>query len=853
MPSSDSPISCKTALPAVAEKLEAHERAALAVAVGLEAPQERPRDAIAVQRAFLALLRLLAQAAPVLVAVDDVQWLDVPSRRALSFAARRLGDAPVGILVTQRGDGPDPLELARAFDETRFFEIRLGPLSLGAMAHLIRARLDVRIPRPALARVHEASGGNPMFALEFARSLSGAEGPSLAPLPFPSSLDELVRERIAGLPAGVRRLLALVAASERPTPSLLRGIEPAAHALLDTAVDSGELVIADDGVVRFSHPLLASAAYAALLPSQQRALHRKLAAAVEDVEEYGRHLALAVDEPDAGVAAVLDEAAKRARARGAPDVAAALAKEAVRLTPSGDVPDGEERAVTLAEYFADAARYADAAECLDSLLATTISGQRRARALLLRVWVEQDVEANRPRLEEALRHAHDDPRVHAQVLLALTRQLLDDVGEGSDEPARHAVALAEEIDDPGLLAIALATAASRTATTLGHPHGPMLERALELGEAHDPPSRLRTARILAAEAHVREGVLTRARELLEAELDAVIREGREWDRARVLVGLACIEWRAGRWERAERYLEDLRDLAADGGDVTGEGFALVGKARLSGVRGHVEDARQLLDEASTRIEEMHWPLLAAVIGWELGSLAVSLGCFGPAWSALGDVPRSPSKQGLYMEGLHALPDACEAAVALGLVEDGESLARELEARARRGHVWAAPAASRCRALLLLGEGDTNGAESAATEAARGFAAAGFPLDRARALLVAGEALRRGGSRRLAAVKLEAAGAIFAELGATVWVERVEKELRRARPRPRHDRELTNAERRVAVLVADGRTNREVAAQLFTTIATVEAHLTRIYRKLGVRSRTELARGVADGTLSLEET
>jgi DNA-binding CsgD family transcriptional regulator len=121
---------------------------------------------------------------------------------------------------------------------------------------------------------------------------------------------------------------------------------------------------------------------------------------------------------------------------------------------------------------------------------------------------------------------------------------------------------------------------------------------------------------------------------------------------------------------------------------------------------------------------------------------------------------------------------------------------------------------------------------------------------ARSSLVAGDALRRLGERRRAAEKLDAAKAVFVELGAELWVERAEQELRRANPRPRRDRELTNAERRVASLVAAGRTNREAAAQLFTTVATVEAHLTRIYRKVGVRSRTELARRVADGTLAI---
>jgi DNA-binding NarL/FixJ family response regulator len=170
----------------------------------------------------------------------------------------------------------------------------------------------------------------------------------------------------------------------------------------------------------------------------------------------------------------------------------------------------------------------------------------------------------------------------------------------------------------------------------------------------------------------------------------------------------------------------------------------------------------------------------------------------------------------------------------------------------RGNLWAAPGVLRCEALLLLARGTLEEAVSAAQEAAAGFGKRGFPLHSARALLVAGEALRRAGKRRGAGARLDEARAIFLDLGAESWVERCDKELRRARPRPRRDRELTPAERRVAALVAVGKKNREVAAQLFTTVATVEAHLTRIYRKLGIRSRTELARLVADGSLSLED-
>jgi len=199
-----------------------------------------------------------------------------------------------------------------------------------------------------------------------------------------------------------------------------------------------------------------------------------------------------------------------------------------------------------------------------------------------------------------------------------------------------------------------------------------------------------------------------------------------------------------------------------------------------------------------------------------------------------------------------LADAVETLAALGRLETADELVATLEDDARNGQRWAGPAALRSRALCLLARGDAVDAAALGREAAGAFGAAGFPFDRGRSLLVAGEALRRNGERRHAAEQLEAAAEVFTVLGARLWAQRAERELRRARPRPRRDRELTSAERQVAALVAAGKANREVAAQLFTTVATVEAHLTRIYRKLGVRSRTELARGVADGTVSLAD-
>ena len=234
----------------------------------------------------------------------------------------------------------------------------------------------------------------------------------------------------------------------------------------------------------------------------------------------------------------------------------------------------------------------------------------------------------------------------------------------------------------------------------------------------------------------------------------------------------------------------------------------------------------------------------------LGFLELSLGEPARAWEALAEVSRTPARGAL--EVLEAVADGVEALVLLDRLDPADELLETLRYEARRGHRWAAPAAERCAALVVLARGDADAAVVAAQSAADGFEAAGFPLDRARALFVAGEALRRSGKRSRAGELIEAAKEIFAQLGARLWVDRADTQLRRARPRPRRDRELTSAERRVAALVASGKTNREVASQLFTTVNTVEKHLTRIYRKLGVRSRTELARFAADGSLAPDE-
>ena len=840
-------------LPDVAEKLAEPQRSALAVAAGLEAPPSTAPEGIVLPRAFVAFLNVLAGDEPVLVAVDDIQWLDPPSLKILAFAARRLRNAPVGILVTQRGHGDDPLKLADAVGGERFDDIALGGLTVGALAHLVRSRLGVRIPRPALARVHAATDGNPMFALEFARSIAERGGPPLGPLPIPPSLEQLVRDRVAAYPRALKQLLALVAVVERPTRSLLKAIGEEATALLDDALEAGAVSVGEDGVVRFTHPLLASAVYAGLPADERRTLHTRVAAVSRDLEERARHMAIASTVPSADVARLLEEAAVQARARGAPVAAAELAQHAVRLTPPSDATARTERALAVVAYLSHADQLAAASAYLDELLARGVTGSMRARALLLRATVDDDLELLGPAADEALVHVGDDLALRARALLIMSSyQLYRDDLAASEQSAREALALAEELDDPALLATALGTVAAR-ADKARRPEPALLDRAIAVADAHGSLPHWASPRVRLAECLVRDGVLEKARGLLEVELDIALRSGDEYRRGRVVEHLADIELGRGNWQRAEQYLDEGWELAVDGGNVAAEAFVLLRKARLAALRGHVEESRRLVSESAARGESLHWRYFTEAGRWVLGFIELSVGDPARAWEALSEIHRVlTGPRGRNQEVMPAVADALEALVALGRLEQADELLAELVDEAEAGHRWAGAAVARSRALRLLARGDAAASLHAATESADRFEGLGFPFERARSLLVAGDALRRLGERRRAAEKLQAARGVFAELGASLWLERAETELRRARPRPRRDGELTSAERRVAALAAAGKTNREVAAQLFTTVATVEAHLTRVYRKINVRSRTELAARVADGTLSLAD-
>jgi predicted ATPase len=300
------------------------QRAALDAALLRGSGATQPPDRRAVAVALLNVVEGLALAAPVVIAVDDLQWLDASSAAALAFAARRL-TGRVGILgARHRPPDPDPpalqLQLAHGRDASR---LTVGPLPRETVGRLVRTRLGRSLPRAVAARVERMAGGNPLFALEIARAV--ADSPAPLAVELPDTLKALVDESLHGLPTHVREALAVAAALDRPDVAFVARVLPD----VDVVAALGEaeacaIVTFAGGAVAFTHPLLAAGVAESLTAAQRRAIHQRLAELLDDGEERARHLALASVHAEPETVAALDAAAQQARDRGAPSAAAEL-------------------------------------------------------------------------------------------------------------------------------------------------------------------------------------------------------------------------------------------------------------------------------------------------------------------------------------------------------------------------------------------------------------------------------------------------------------------------------------------------------------------------------------------------
>jgi DNA-binding CsgD family transcriptional regulator len=804
----------------------------------LLAPGPGWAEPLLVARATLNLLRQLAVEAPVLVAIDDVQWLDAPSVRALGFAVRRLRDARVGVVLTLLDGEEDPLDLASAMGD-RMTRIRLGGLSFGALGHAVRARVSADIPRRRLLAIHQRSDGNPLFALELARTDPVAEG-------LPPTLRDLVARRLDQAEAA-RAAIELVAVNGPMPVSAF-----ADAAALDTAVLQGVLA-EQGGEVRFSHPLLATGAYERIPPARRRALHRRAARLAAIPEDRARHLALAASAPDSGVAHALDDAARLARARGAAETAAQFAAHARQLTPAGDDDARARRMMDEAENLLLAADEPAARALADELLTGSASARDRVRALIVRAVTAADPIAAVADLEAAVAQPHADAALGVRILAQLAWQRgawLGDLERGLAE-ADSALSQAAVLDDLQTLLAALTTV-GLLASLAGRPDAAAhFRRAIEIEAGIGDRNRVgaidRAPRVPFAHERWWRGDIPAAAALLSEERRVAQERGDDDLLMRLNVFGAELALRRGSWDDAALLIEEALIDARDYWRAT----ALVRRAILRARRGD-QRARPDADEVRAWSMAANDPGLAAAADLAIGLLEAAAGRTDHAADLVAELAAGRARAGSRAaEYAMLIPEAVAILVEAGRHPQAQTLADDLAARQAQLAPWGDAAAALCRGLVAHATGRPDEALRDLSLAREGFAGLEAPWELAQALFAEGSVLRRLGRRRAAATVLEKALAIHAALGAEPAARRCREELHRAQPRPRHDDALTQAETSVATLAAQGMTNREIAAQQFVTPATVEAHLTRIYAKLGVRSRTELARRVSDGSLRVE--
>jgi DNA-binding CsgD family transcriptional regulator len=807
-------------------------RRALEVALLIEEASGDPVDRRALAVGVREVLQRLSEREPILIAVDDVQWLDRSSSSALAFALRRLGANRVLLLLARRVvDKPQPSELEQTLGPERVQRLPVGPLSVGALHRYLRDRLRRPFARQTLLRIHERSGGNPFFALELARVLEVDIDP-LEPLPVPETLEELVRARISGLPATTRDALALASALGTTSESLLEQAGVSADALDAAAV--ANVIERENGTIRFTHPLLSSVLYRDL-GEERRGVHERIAAIVDDPLLRARHLALSTDTPDATVAGVLDDAAQLATDRGASAVAAELAEQALRLTPVDGRDERHRRALAAARAHHAAGEWTRAQTIVTDLLAETEIGPWRAEGLVLLADLES-ADRSAAMLEEALREAASLPELQAIIHCRLAWATRFKNGS---EHIRAALELAEQLEDDVLWARARAVQAI-LGWFAGNAETPQDLPAL----THD------FATAVGGEQLVQEATLavvntlapSSTRDEARAFFEREHQEWRERDEprsARALWGLAWVEFWAGRWTIAAEHAASAHDISIQYGLEVPQDHLPI--AVIAVHRGQLELAREHSERALKLAEEQfvfHPPQHMAI----LGLAALWSGDRSAAAEWLGKADRRAAELGWGEPSVRWWSaDHAEMLLELGRIDDAVRVVDVLEADGMRtGREWVLAHVTRCRGLVAATQEAVDRAASLLQQAVEQHEAVGDPFGRARALLALGVVQRRARQKRAARDAISDALGGFEQLGAATWVEKARAELGSIGGR-RREEGLTAAERRVAALVSEGQTNREVAAALFLGERTVASHLTHIYAKLGVRSRTELAR------------
>jgi DNA-binding CsgD family transcriptional regulator len=828
--------------------LPAPQRAAIEIALARVEPGEMTPDRLAVSLACARLLEVASRFAPLLVIVDDEQWLDGATREVLRLALRGTRTHPVGWLIGLRSDepGPAPLDAERALPAEAVMRVRPGPLGRDATSRLVSDRVAGRWSPATVEQIHAASAGNPLTAIEIARELrrrAPPGAPATAPLPLPASLADALRARVASLSdqaRGACEAAAILPRASYDVVALLVG-DGAATALAEA--ESAELLVREPGTLTFAHPLLRLAIDEGLTRPRRADLHLRAAAIVRDPVEQALHLALGHIDPQGEVAGRAAGAAVTARERNATGVALALLEHALRLTPTDDDEARDTRRADLAEALLGAGEYDRAATLLEAWLGDTARGSARARLLVSRQALEIDRTLEDAFLREALDNAASDPQLRAwiELSIAMATGLERNSGRGIEHASRSRE-IAAEIGDGELEATTLALLGMFTSVAGQTGGDALVEDAVR--RAPDPTSRYDMylqPRMAAGLVALWAGRLDAAATHLETLARAFERWGVAQYSAFIALHLAELRWRTGEWDRGAVNADAMwRFDAETGGSEPGARDYALGL--LLAARGDDAAARLAAERglrASEAIGDRIFALQNRVV---LGFVESSLGDHGAVLRWLDPVPAELEDLGVRNPGCYPFaPDMLEALVAAGRIDDAARLVAWLDHATRAGdHPWARCIAERGRGLILLARGDHDEAVAQLELALGAHDELPVPHERARALLLLGGAQRRARRRSDAAATLELAIGAFQALGSSNFEARAHDERRRLGLRGEQD-ELTATELLVARLVADGLTNKEVASSLFMSTKTVEANLTRIYRTLGLRSRSELAR------------
>jgi DNA-binding CsgD family transcriptional regulator len=810
------------------------QRDALAVGFGLSVGTAP--NPFLVGLAVLGLVSEAAEQQPLLAVVDDAHWLDDASARVLAFVARRLLAEKVALLFATRELGA----LAG------LPELHVQPLGRRDARALLESVLPTRLDEPVLERMLLETRGNPLALLELPRGLTPTElaggfGLSAA-VPLSTSIEESYMRRLASLPDEARRLLLVAAADPVGDPALVRRAAeqlaiPASAA--DTLESEGLLSLAPR--VAFRHPLIRSAVYRATGPGERRAIHEALADATDpelDPDRRAWHRAQAALMPDEHIAAELETSAARAQARGGFAATAAFLERATDLTPGGPRRSG--RALAAAQAKLQAGAPEDALRLLSTAEPGILSELERARAGRLRAEISfastRGTGAVTLLLAAAERLREVDPELARETYLeALTAAIfagpLAGPGENSPEIAEAARA-APRVRRPGALDLLLDGLVA--ALTEGYSAAvPILRQAQHAFGGASESEQLRwmwggtVSALLLWDDEAWES-------LADRHLQLVRETGALGDLMMALDHRAQLHVFAGELALAASLDEAIQEAT----ELTGSPVAPYHGMGLVALRGREAEARRFIDSMRAEVTERGEGAGLSFMDWAESLLNNGLGRYTDALAAA----RRVIDRAELVPVNWAMPELIEAAVRAGSPDLAAEADRRLADQSRAsGTDWALGIAARAHALLVEDER----ADEFYAEAIERLGRTRVVVDLARAHLLYGEWLRRQRRRTDARNELRMAHDMFSGFGAEAFAERARVELEATGERARKRTvdtidQLTPQESQVARLATQGNTNKEIAAQLFISPSTVEYHLRKAFRKLGVKSRTQLA-------------